>query len=75
MRNQSEEILKYIEDHPGASTGDIVEGTGWNRRVVEVATELMLEAGLITETGRTQWNDPRWTTSLVSTYHWGGKLP
>lgn len=42
MTNQSEEILNYIKENPGASVEDIVRGTGWNRHLVEVAVKLMV---------------------------------
>ena len=57
MRDQSAEIYNYIKSHPRACTEDIVAGTGWNRHLVEVTTELMVRKNLIIEVGRTSWND------------------
>ena len=57
-RNQSQEIFDFIKDNPGACTQDIVDGTGWNRHLVDMAIEILAEQGLIQETGRTEWNDP-----------------
>lgn len=59
MRNQSQEIYDHIEANPGACTQDIVEGTGWNRHLVEVATDLMILKGLIAKVGETDWRDPQ----------------
>lgn len=66
QRNQSEEILNYIKEHPGACTEGIVSGTGWNRHLVEVATRMMLEQGLIRETGKTEWGDPKFEADLAT---------
>lgn len=59
MSNQAQEIIDYIREHPGSCTEDIVEGTGWNRVVIEHATSIMKSQGMIREVGRTDWDDPK----------------
>lgn len=55
MTNQSEEILNFIKEYPGATVENIVSGTGWNRHLIEVAVKLMVEQGLVREVGQTDW--------------------
>lgn len=57
-RNQAQEIYNYLKANPDSNPADIAQGSGWNRSIVEVALLLMSEAGLIEETGRTEWGDP-----------------
>lgn len=58
--NQATEIFEYIKTHPGADVQEIADGTEWNRHVVEVATKIMVERGMIRETGRTECDDPKY---------------
>lgn len=56
-RNQAQEILDYIKSHPGTCIEGIISGTGWNRHLVEIATELMVEQKLIKDRGKDKWGD------------------
>lgn len=64
-RNQTQEIYDYIRQHPDACTQDIVDDLGWNRYIVEMATKMMIERGLIQETGRADWDDPKFRATGV----------
>lgn len=57
--NQTKEILDYIKAHPGANAQDIAKATGWNRHIVDVATQMLTQNNLIREVGRTEWDDPK----------------
>lgn len=67
MRNQSEEILECICKNPGICTEDIVQQTGWNRYLVETATCMMVENGLIKEVGHEEWGDPKFEVYIIKT--------
>lgn len=58
--NQATEIYQFIANRSvPVSIEDIVEGTGWNRHVVEVAVKIMLAKDLVEESGqKSGWGDP-----------------
>jgi len=56
--NQAQEIFEFIfQSSKPVCVEDIVQGTRWNRHLVEVATKLLVEAALIEEV-KTEWGDP-----------------